>query len=134
MYTEGFEGLEEAEKESHNTFGSSQDINSLLRENDKLKASLEKEKFFNKLLDQEIQELKTSAPNGNNANYDSEYWSGKKRVSRSAFFTLLFITLAMASYIGYGIYYNKQFNYLNLRKNTLNVTPSEGSTNNVATV
>src|SRR6187401_1839286 len=98
MYTEGFEGLEEAEKESQKTFGASQDINRLIRENDKLKASLEKEKFFNKLLDQEIQELKTSLPNGH-PSYDSEYWSGRKRVSRSAFFTLLFITLAMGAYI-----------------------------------
>jgi len=133
MYTEGFEGLEEAEKESQKTFGASQDINRLIRENDKLKASLEKEKFFNKLLDQEIQELKTSLPNGH-PSYDSEYWSGRKRVSRSAFFTLLFITLAMGAYIGYGIYYNKNFNYLSIGKYGISIAPSEKNTNSVTAV
>src|SRR5688500_8018462 len=111
MYTEGFEGLEEAEKESHRTYGASSDVDRLQRENEKLKKSLEKEKFFNKLLDQEIQELKSSGPN-TQSNYPSDYWSGGKRVSRSAFYTLLFITLAMAAYIGYGIYYDKKFDYL----------------------
>ena len=116
MYTEGFENLEEAESESHRTFRSSSETDRLLRENEKLKKSLEKEKFFNKLLDQEIQELKSSGHNGN-GNYSSEYWSGKRRVSRSAFYTLLFITLVMAGYIGYGIYYDKKFDYLNIGKN-----------------
>jgi hypothetical protein len=114
MYTEGFEGLEEAEKESNRKYGSSPDVDKLLRENEKLKKSLEKEKFFNKLLDQEIQELKSANPNiqTNNA---SDYWSGRKRVSRSAFITLLFVSLIMAGYIGYGFYYDKKFDYLELR-------------------
>jgi hypothetical protein len=119
MYTEGFEGfenLEEAESGSPRTYRSSSETDRLLRENEKLKKSLEKEQFFNKLLDQEIQELKSSMPGGN-GNYQSDYWSGKKRVSRSAFYTLLFITLVMAGYIGYGIYYDKKFDYLNLGKN-----------------
>lgn len=119
MYTEGFEGfenLEEAESESPRTYRSSSDTDRLLRENEKLKKSLEKEQFFNKLLDQEIQELKSAGPGGN-GNYQSDYWSGKKRVSRSAFYTLLFVTLVMAGYIGYGIYYDKKFDYLNIGKN-----------------
>jgi hypothetical protein len=119
MYTEGFEGfenLEEAESGSSRTYRSSSETDRLLRENEKLKKSLEKEQFFNKLLDQEIQELKSSAP-GSNGNYQSDYWSGKKRVSRSAFYTLLFVTLVMAGYIGYGLYYDKKFDYLNLGKN-----------------
>jgi hypothetical protein len=115
MYTEGFENLEEAESESHRTFRGSSETDRILRENEKLKKSLEKEKFFNKLLDQEIQELKSSGPNGN-GNYSSDYWSGKRRVSRGAFYTLLFITLVMAGYIGYGIYYDKKFDYLELGK------------------
>lgn len=115
MYTEGFEGLEEAEKESHRAYGSSSETDRILRENEKLKKSLEKEKFFNKLLDQEIQELKSSIPNAQ-GNYPSEYWTGPKRVSRSAFYTLLVITLVMAAYIGYGIYYDKKFDYIDLRK------------------
>ena len=115
MYTEGFENLEEAESESQRSYRSSSETDRLLRENEKLKKSLEKEQFFNKLLDQEIQELKSSGSNGN-GNYSSEYWSGGRRVSRSAFFTLLFITLVMAGYIGYGIFYNKKFDYLNIGK------------------
>ncbi|HUQ65350.1 MAG TPA: hypothetical protein VM101_04310 [Flavitalea sp.] len=114
MYTEGFESLEEAERESNRKYGGSPDVDKLLRENDKLKKSLEKEKFFNKLLDQEIQELKSSLPSGK-SNNPSDYWSGRKRVSRSAFFTLFFITLVMAGYIGYGFYYDKKFDYLELK-------------------
>ena len=41
---------------------SGNDTDKLLRENEKLKKSLEKEQFFNKLLDQEIQELKMNSP------------------------------------------------------------------------
>ena len=115
MYTEGFEGLEEAEKPSHRTYGTPSEIDRLQRENEKLRKSLEKEQFFNKLLDQEIQELKASIPNAQ-GNYPSEYWSGSRRVSKSAFYVLLFITLAMAGYIGYGIYYDKKFDYLQLGK------------------
>jgi hypothetical protein len=130
MYTEGFENLEEAESESHRTFRSSSETDRLLRENEKLKKSLEKEKFFNKLLDQEIQELKSSGPNGGNGNYSSEYWSGKRRVSRSAFYTLLFITLVMAGYIGYGIYYDKKFDYLDIGK-TIPGSKAASTTNDV---
>jgi hypothetical protein len=114
MHTEGFENLDEAESESHRTYRNSSETDRLLRENEKLRKSLEKEKFFNKLLDQEIQELKSS-PNGSTGG-QSDYWSGKKRVSRSAFYTLLFITLVMAGYIGYGIYYDKKFDYLEIGK------------------
>lgn len=112
MYIEGFEGLEEAEKEPRRNFGSSSEVDRLLRENNKLKESLEKEKFFNKLLDQEIQELKTSLPNGSRSAQTSEYWSGNRKVSRGAFYTLLFVSLLMAAYIGYGIYYDQKFSYL----------------------
>jgi hypothetical protein len=136
MYTEGFEGLEEAEKESHRPYGVSSDVDRLQRENEKLKKSLEKEQFFNKLLDQEIQELKSSGPNAQ-ANYPSDYWSGGKRVSRSAFYTLLFITLAMAAYIGYGIYYDKKFDYLDPRKQGIsfrsNAEPNTEVTDNSTT-
>ena len=122
MYTEGFEGLEETERESNRKYGASPDVDRLLRENDKLKKTLEKEKFFNKLLDQEIQELKSSNPNGQ-TNSPSEYWSGRKRVSRSGFFTLLFISLVMAAYIGYGFYYNKKFDYLELKNKVTRSRP-----------
>lgn len=131
MYTEGFEDLEEAQRESHRNYGASSDMDRLLRENDRLKKSLEKEKFFNKLLDQEIQELKSSIPG--HANYPSEYWSGKKGVSKGTFYTLLVISLGMAAYIGYGIYYDKKFNYLNLGKNSFSVTPAAASSVTPAT-
>ena len=122
MYTEGFDDLEEAQRESHRTYGASPDMDRLLRENERLKKSIEKEKFFNKLLDQEIQDLKSSMPG--HANYTSEYWSGKKGVSKGAFYILLVVSLGMAIYIGYGIYYDKKFNYLNLGKNNFSVTPA----------
>jgi serine/threonine-protein kinase len=112
MYTEGFEGLEDTEKERR-SYSTNPEMDRLLRENDRLKKSLEKEKFFNKLLDQEIQELKSTIPNGGNSAHPSEYWSGNRRVSKGAFYTLLFVTLLMAAYIGYGIYYDKRFSYLN---------------------
>lgn len=111
MYTEGFEGLEETERERR-PYSTNPEVDRLLRENERLKKTLEKEKFFNKLLDQEIQELKSALPNGGNQTYPSEYWSGNRRVSRGAFYTLLFVTLLMAGYIGYGIYYDKKFSYL----------------------
>lgn len=122
MYNEGFEDLEEAQRESHKSYGASSDMDRLLRENDRLKKSLEKEKFFNKLLDQEIQDLKSSIPG--QGNYTSEYWSGRRGVSKGAFYTLLTISIGMAAYIGYGIYYDKKFNYLNLGKNSFSVTPA----------
>jgi eukaryotic-like serine/threonine-protein kinase len=131
MYTEGFEDLEETEREPRRQYvsGSQQDFDRLYRENERLKKSLEKEKFFNKLLDQEIQELKSNNPNS--PQYQSDYWSGNRKVSRGAFYTLLFVTLLMAGYIGYGIYYNKEFNYVGFGKfksqsiPRVNPTPAE---------
>ena len=113
MYTEGFEDLEEFDKNPRRAYVSNvspDDTDRIMRENERLKKALEKEQFFNKLLDQEIQELKDGsaarpAP-------PSEYWYGNRGVSKGAFYTLLFVALAMAAYIGYGIYYDKQFNYL----------------------
>lgn len=117
MYTEGFEGLEEAEKEPRRTYVGGNDTDRLLRENEKLKKSLEKEQFFNKLLDQEIQELKMNTPAyAKQQEFHSEYWSGNRGVSRGLFVLLLVITLLMASYIGYGIYFDKPFNYLGIGK------------------
>src|SRR5688572_5799941 len=112
MYTEGFEGFGETEPGERRAYVSNlsqDDSDRLMRENERLKKALEKEKFFNKLLDQEIQELKTGQ--GRDAQ-PSEYWYGSRGVSKSMFYGLLFVTLAMAAYIGYGIYYDKQFDYL----------------------
>lgn len=130
MYTEGFESLEETEKESRRNFGNTNDVDKLLRENEKLKKSLEKEQFFNKLLDQEIQEMKTSMSNGGRPDFHSEYWQGPRGVSKGAFYLLLLITLILGGYVGYGIYYNKPMNYLNFGKSSrpetvLQSTPAE---------
>lgn len=114
MYTEGFE--EETEREPRRTYVSSNDADKLLRENEKLRKSLEKEQFFNKLLDQEIQELKLNSTPSGNPEFRSEYWSGSRGVSKGAFYLLLVITLLMAGYVGYGIYFDKPFNYLGIGK------------------
>lgn len=118
MYTEGFESLEEAEKGSRRTYGGSNEADRLQRENEKLKKSLEKEQFFNKLLDQEIQELKMSVPNNGRQDFHSEYWQGSRGVSRGVFYLVLLITLILGGYIGYGIYYNKPMNYLNIGRSS----------------
>lgn len=127
MYTEGFEGLEEAEQSSRRAYVSNvsqDDAEKVLRENERLKKQLEKERFFNKLLDQEIQELKNNA--GQHEQHYSSYWYGPRGVSKGAFYALLFVSLAMAGYIGYGIYYDKQFNYLK------EITPAAPSSPNGA--
>jgi hypothetical protein len=135
MYTEGFEGLEEAEKGSRRTYVSSvsqQDEDKLIRENERLKKSLEKEKFFNKLLDQEIQELKTN----NHAvqpGYYSQYWSGNRGIPKGAFYTLLVIVLAMGAYIGYDIYRDKEINYLGVNKAAPAVIPARSQSSPSAT-
>lgn len=122
MYTEGFEEfdrLEETGNEARRTYvsgNSREEVDRLMRENERLRKSIEKEKFFNKLLDQEIQELKANNPS--EPHQTSDYWSRNRRVSKSAFYTLLVITLAMAAYIGYGIYYDKQFNYIGASKSS----------------
>ena len=113
MYTEGFEDLEEAQESSRRAYVSNisqDDSNWLMRENERLKKALEKEQFFNKLLDQEIQDLKGS-PRQQDPYY-SDYWYGNRGISKGAFYTLLFISLCMGAYSGYGIYYDKQFDYL----------------------
>lgn len=109
MYTEGFEDLEETEKEPRRTYVSGvsqQDVDKLSRENEKLKKSLEKEKFFNKLLDQELKDAKAEATN----KYPGDYNSVNNGPSKGSFYTLLLLTLVMAGFIGYTLYFNKQYN------------------------
>lgn len=132
MYTEGFEGLGETENGSRRTYVSKvtplnnvnpQDAEKLLRENERLKKNLEKEKFFNKLLDQEIQELKSNNPAAQP--FKSQYWTGNRGVSKGAFYSLLTISLAMAAYICYGFYNDKEFNYLGINKSSIKFPVSE---------
>jgi serine/threonine-protein kinase len=136
MYTEGFEELEEFEQTPRRAYVSNmsqEDTNRVMRENERLKEALEKERFFNKLLDQEIQELKVN--HGVPPTQRSDYWYGTRGVSKGAFYTLLFITLAMGAYIGYGLYADKQFNYLKEFNPVSNgaTTPSEESGKNLVT-
>lgn len=135
MYTEGFEELEEFEQTPRRAYVSNmsqEDTNRIMRENERLKEALEKERFFNKLLDQEIQELKGN--HGAPPVQTSEYWYGKRGISKGAFYTLLFITLALAAYIGYGLYADKQFNYLKeLNPVSDGTPPSEESGKNLVT-
>jgi serine/threonine-protein kinase len=135
MYTEGFEELEEFEQTPRRAYVSNmsqEDTNRVMRENERLKEALEKERFFNKLLDQEIQELKVN--HGAPPSQTSEYWYGKRGVSKGAFYTLFFIVLAMAAYIGYGLYADKQFNYLKeFNPVSSSTPPSEESGKNLVT-
>jgi hypothetical protein len=115
MYTEGFDefkGFKETERSTRRAYVSNvsqEDADKLARENERLKKALEKEQFFNKLLDQEIQEMKSKQ--GPGEQQVSDYWYRSRGVSKGAFFSLLFVALGMAGYIGYGIYYDKQFDY-----------------------
>jgi hypothetical protein len=107
MYTEEFEGLEEAEKgpRAYVSSVSQQDAEKLHRENEKLKKALEKEKFFNKLLDQELKDVKAESATRQPA--DSR--PRNRSISSGAFYTLLVLSLAMAGFIFYTLYYNKQY-------------------------
>jgi serine/threonine-protein kinase len=107
MYTEEFEEEEKGPRTYVSHF-SQQDAEKLARENEKLKKSLEKEKFFNKLLDQELKEVKAESA----AKYPAEY-QARNGVSKGAFYSLLFLTLAMAAFIFYTLYNNKQYNLFN---------------------
>lgn len=119
MYTEELEGFEEEGKvpRTYVSNFSQQDAEKLARENEKLKKSLEKEKFFNRLLDQELKEVKTESA----AKYPADY-PVRSGVSKGAFYTLLFLALAMAGFIFYTLYNNKQYNLFN---NGAAYTPTE---------
>lgn len=110
MYTDGFDELSEAENRPPRTYVSTgaQDYGKLQRENEKLKKSLEKEQFFNRLLDQELKDLK-NAQTGVEG-YDQNQFHHRTGVSRGAFNVLLIVCLAMAAFIGYTLYFNKQYN------------------------
>ena len=105
MYTEDYDELSEAENKPLRQYVSSiphSESGKLLRENDRLKKSLEKEQFFNKLLDQELKDIKATLDP--NADYTVTPYNQPQGVSKGAFYTLLIITLALAGYIAYGLY------------------------------
>lgn len=112
MYSEEFDDLEETRRGPRGAYVSSvsqHDADRLLRENERLKKNLEKEKFFNRLLDQELKETKEEAA----SRMPDAYHNARPGVSKGAFYTLLIISLAMAGFIAYTLYYNKQYNLFN---------------------
>lgn len=101
MYTEGFDELSEAGNRPPRTYVSAggQEVLKLQREIERLKKSLEKEQFFNKLLDQELKDLKS----GNGEQIPQDYYRSARRpaVSRSNFNALLVITILLAGLLAY---------------------------------
>jgi hypothetical protein len=112
MYTEGFDDLSEAESRPPRTYVStgSQDSLKLQRENERLKKNLEKEQFFNRLLDQELKDLKNSPESGVRSN--TEFYNRRSGISRTSFNTLLIILIALAAFVAYTLFSNKQNNLL----------------------
>ncbi len=108
MYTEELEGFDEAEKapRAYVSNASQPDAEKLARENEKLKKSLEKEKFFNKLLDQELKDTKAEA----STRVPADFVPSRRGVSKGAFYTVLIFALAMAGLILYTLYNNSQYN------------------------
>jgi len=110
MYTDGFDELSDSENRPQRTYVSTgaQDYGKLLRENEKLKKGLEKEQFFNRLLDQELKDLKNAQ--AGDAGYNQNHFNQPRGASRGAFNFLLVLCLAMAGFIAYTLYFNKQYN------------------------
>lgn len=106
MYTEELEGFEEAENRppAYVSASTPQDAERLARENERLKKSLEKEKFFNKLLDQELKDTKAEASTRIPADFVPE----RRGVSKGAFYTVLVLALALAGFVLYNFYNNKE--------------------------
>ncbi len=113
MYSDEFDDLEETRKGPRRAYVSSvsqHDADRVLRENERLKKSLEKEKFFNRLLDQELKDVKEEAANRTSGD---PHRGARQGVSTGAFYTVLVVCLAMAGFIAYTLYYNKQYNLFN---------------------
>ncbi len=110
MYKEDLEGFERTEKAPRTYVSTSAqtDVESLLRENERLKKNLEKEKFFNKLLDNELKDLKAEIT----TRLPAEYIPAHQGVSRGAFYTVLFFALALAGVLLYTLYTNQSNAYV----------------------
>jgi eukaryotic-like serine/threonine-protein kinase len=115
MYNEDLEGFEEAENtpQAYVTKVSQQDAEKLARENERLKKSLEKEKFFNKLLDQELKDTKAEA----STRVPADFVPANRGVSKGAFYTVLVLALALAGFLLY--------NFYNKGASAVNTTPAE---------
>ncbi len=108
MYKEDFEDFERTERtpRTYVSTNSSIDAENLLRENERLKKNLEKEKFFNKLLDKELQEVKAEAA----TRLPVEYTPPSRGVSKGAFYTVLFLAIVLAGLLFYTLYNDKEYN------------------------
>ncbi len=128
MVDEGFDtDPSEPEKKPVRTYVSSvpkDDPDKLARELERVKKSLEKEQFFNKLLDQELKDLKNHSLGTTTLEPDYPTFVQKKRLSGGAIF---FIFLIIAGGAGYFVY-NKFFQQAgNLFPQDLSTTPASGS-------
>jgi hypothetical protein len=100
------------------------DPEKLARELERVKKSLEKEQFFNKLLDQELKDLKNHSLGTTTLEPDYPTFVQKKRLSGGAIF---FIFLIIAGGAGYFVY-NKFFKQSgNLFPPEFSTTPASGS-------
>ena len=77
--------------------------NEMNKKIEQLNTRLDKERFFNKLLNQELNELKGLGAGKGSAKL-SRYWFVQKGISKTAFYTLLVIALMMAAYIAATIF------------------------------
>ena len=122
MVDEGFDtDPSEPEKKPVRTYVSSipkDDPEKLARENERLRKSLEKEQFFNKLLDQELKDMKNHSLGTTTLEPEYPTFVPKKRLSGGAIF---FIFLIIAGGAGYFVY-NKFF------KQSGNLFPPDFST------
>ncbi len=120
MYTEEFDELSEAAENKPRTYVStgSQDLLKIQRENERLKKSLEKEQFFNRLLDQELKDLKASK---SSEEVIAQQNNRRQVVSRGAFNTVLVVCLALVAFVAYTLLYNKQYNLFSPGDNNANL-------------
>lgn len=108
MYKEDLEGFERTERtpRAYVSASSPIDAENLLRENERLKKNLEKEKFFNKLLDKELQEVKAEAA----TRFPAEYAPPSRGISKGAFYTVLILAIALAGLLFFTLYNDKEYN------------------------
>ncbi len=104
MYTEGFDDQREADDKPSRTYvsGASPDPAKVLRENERLKKSLEKEQFFNRLLDQELKDLKS----GNSRESDYGDSDLRKKGFNKSSYAIGLLALMLAGFIGYYVFNN----------------------------
>ena len=134
MVDEGFDtDPSEPEKKPVRTYVSSipkDDPEKLARELERVKKSLEKEQFFNKLLDQELKDLKNHSLGTTTLEPDYPTFVQKKRLSGGAIFFIFLIVAGGAGYFVYSKFFQKPGN---LFPQDFSTTPASGSAINDTT-